>query len=97
MCLIRQIFGKMAEYSAFYRILGIRPNVPIRQNIRTFFGSECSYSAESENPVSFEHCVTLQKSARDFSAYACWGNISALLSAVAVTGVYSADITRGGP
>ena len=61
MCLIRQIFGKMAEYSAFYRILGIRPNVPIRQNIRTFFGSECSYSAESENPVSFEHWSGVRK------------------------------------
>ena len=40
------------------------------------------------NGMAVSICVTLQKSARDASAHACWGNIpGALLSAVDVTGV----------
>ena len=46
------------------------------------------YTSEYTDGMAVSICVTLQKSARDASAYACWGNIpGALLSAVDVTGV----------
>ena len=59
----------MAEYSAKWPNIRQRteysaineycPNIRIRPNIRTIWMAEYSYSAETENPVSFEHCLRL--------------------------------------
>ena len=47
-----RLFGHITEYSAKNEHF---PNISIRPNIRKNLGAECSYSAETEIPVSFEH------------------------------------------
>ena len=63
---LSQIFGKILNIWPKYRIFGQKPNiwpnteccpnVRIRPNIRIILMAEYSYSAETESPVSFEHC-----------------------------------------
>ena len=60
-----QIFSKILDIGPKYRTFGQNteysvkneycPNIRIRQNIRLILMAEYSYSAETENPVSFEH------------------------------------------
>ena len=47
-----RLFGHITEYSAKNEYF---PNIRIRPNILKNLGAECSYSAETEIPVSFEH------------------------------------------
>lgn len=48
-----RIFGQITEHSAKNRIFG---NIRFCPNVRTIWMAEYSYSSETENPVSFEHC-----------------------------------------
>ena len=66
---LSQIFGKILNIWPKYRIFGQKPkirpntecfpNVRIRPNIQIILMAEYSYSAETENPVSFEHWILL--------------------------------------